>query len=480
MTLGLFPLLWPALVAAPPPVVVLPPPPAPVLYVRFNAPEKAVTLFRPGTPMERGFPGSTTVAMRPGYIYRFGISWPDAELNLKPLYPSIEIRGSLNAPPGFDFGRYPVPIQWTPDEIERIRGGAMITKVIYLEHPDRAAALQTDPNEPLQFGAFNEDDAFKESALRGRVVAIVRVGERDYSPDELAAFDVAGTILLPGEPVLAPAASPPIVPCVRIPLYDPILGYRADDDQCLHDGGDTMRLLGIDNQGRLRGLDPSDTSMEFTQGKRRQVVSSNRVCLCVPRFVTYVADTLPTGFDGHREPLVELRRQQGVPVIALRTPALTKQVDILELMRGRQGLRVTLGQFGLAQNEMMTRPIAIASRQGVGVIAEVVGPKEIATFSDCDMLLTKWVEPEGPHQIGDVVTFFLRYANPTAVPLDDVVVSDSLTPRLEYIPNSAKADRAANFTISSNDVGSSILRWQIPGTLEPGKKGVVAFQARIR
>ena len=58
--------------------------------------------------------------------------------------------------------------------------------------------------------------------------------------------------------------------------------------------------------------------------------------------------------------------------------------------------------------------------------------------------------------------------------------SDSLTARLEYIPGSARSDRDAVFTLQQNEAGSVALRWEITGVLQPGKSGVVSFQARIR
>jgi uncharacterized repeat protein (TIGR01451 family) len=82
--------------------------------------------------------------------------------------------------------------------------------------------------------------------------------------------------------------------------------------------------------------------------------------------------------------------------------------------------------------------------------------------------------------VGDVATFTLKYTNPGGQPINDVVVSDSLTARLEYVPDTQKSDRDAVFTTQPNEVGSQILRWQVNGTLMPGESGTVSFQVRIR
>src|SRR5262249_22520612 len=107
-------------------------------------------------------------------------------------------------------------------------------------------------------------------------------------------------------------------------------------------------------------------------------------------------------------------------------------------------------------------------------------PDEITAYPCCEPIsLYKWSVPKEA-QVGDVVTFFLRYHNHTRQPVDNLAISDSLIGRLEYIPASARSDREASMTIEPNEAGSAILRWQISGQLLPGQSGVVAFQARIR
>jgi uncharacterized repeat protein (TIGR01451 family) len=95
------------------------------------------------------------------------------------------------------------------------------------------------------------------------------------------------------------------------------------------------------------------------------------------------------------------------------------------------------------------------------------------------MHLIKWADRQSA-QVGDVVTFYLKYSNCGGKPIEDVAVSDSLTGRLEYIPGSAKTDRNAVFTMQQNEAGSVILRWEISGKLMSGQSGVISFQARVR
>src|SRR5262249_19680389 len=83
-------------------------------------------------------------------------------------------------------------------------------------------------------------------------------------------------------------------------------------------------------------------------------------------------------------------------------------------------------------------------------------------------------------QPGDIVTFTLRYANQGGQPITDIAVTDSLSPRLEYVPGSSQADRDAVFTTQENEAGSLILRWEISGQLQGGDSGVIRFKAKVR
>ena len=94
--------------------------------------------------------------------------------------------------------------------------------------------------------------------------------------------------------------------------------------------------------------------------------------------------------------------------------------------------------------------------------------------------MTKEVEPAGPVQIGDEVTFTIRYRNGTRSPVSELVLSDSLSGRLEYVPGSSQSDRPANVTTEENEAGSVVVRFEIPGPVPPGQTGTVKFRARVR
>jgi len=81
---------------------------------------------------------------------------------------------------------------------------------------------------------------------------------------------------------------------------------------------------------------------------------------------------------------------------------------------------------------------------------------------------------------GDVISFTIRFDNVGEQPLKNLVVTDSLAPRLEYVDKSQQASVAADFSIVPNSVGSSVLRWELEDGLKPGDGGLVRFSCKVR
>jgi uncharacterized repeat protein (TIGR01451 family) len=81
---------------------------------------------------------------------------------------------------------------------------------------------------------------------------------------------------------------------------------------------------------------------------------------------------------------------------------------------------------------------------------------------------------------GDVISFTIRFDNTGEQPLKSLVITDSLAPRLEYVDKSQQASLAADFSITPNSAGSSVLRWELENGLKPGDGGLVRFSCRVR
>jgi uncharacterized repeat protein (TIGR01451 family) len=514
--------------------------PNPLLYVRFDdRPGMRVTFYQ-GQVKGRAIAAPVTAGLRPGYIYRVRLSelpgWSGVT-----LYPTLEVRGSLNLPPKLNAADYPAPIVLTEQDLERVQAGALVTKVIYLEHPERAIPNAASPKQLFETDVLPERDPLAMAREFGRPMLILRLGEREFTDQELAAQSVPGTILLPGDKMLGPPRAAPWVPWTCIPFYDPLLGPKPPEEECLHDGGDVGRKVSLDRNGQLAGIDPSDTVAEYADSHgRRSFAVSNRICLCVPRYAVIRAETPLSGYrsvvtpgdaqgvqgqvqlagrvpskqaNQYEQPKAVLGRQrpsaafgtQGVdrilhlevlharnldigPATALGTAAIHRLTDVerTRLAKQMEFARVVNQPYG-PQAVIQTQTTSVVGRvEGLDVVSAVAETRDLSCASceeprppDRPLVLCKWADRQAA-QVGDVVTFNLKYSNLGGQPITDVAVTDSLTGRLEYVPGSAQSDRNAVFTTQPNESGSVILRWEISGRLLPGESGVVRFQARVR
>lgn len=465
-----------------PPEAGLPPvpvfPPAPFLFVKTTGPKGSEISYHPGTPQAQAT--SDAVGLRPGYPYRLQLSnIPDHKGVV--YYPSIEVRGVLSMRPGFDVSKHPVPIVFTERDLDRVAEGKLVTKIYYLESPSKALPATSNPDEPLEFLVDNEVQAVKEARERGRPMLIVRLGERPYTKDELARSNVPGTIYFPN---LKNTDTPPIPPVFAFALvqpFDPILGPKGCDNECLFDGGDTGMRLGIGPDGKLRGLDPSDTAMQFTTARGTKVTPSNRVALCVPRFVATRVEIGVTGHHTVQGPEIGVGTK---PVSSLLGKSTSTQAANLEqLASAKSGQRpsgMESKEGPVILDSWSGVPKGMASIQGTKVAAQVTAPDEISTTPGNQFMISKSVDPANADRIGQEVTFYLRFSNPTNEVMTGVIISDSLTTRLEYIEGTAKSSRPATFTNTANEAGASLLKWALDGKLLPGEYGVISFKAKIK
>jgi|GEM_PF-884796 uncharacterized repeat protein (TIGR01451 family) len=466
----------PSLAAAPVPC----PPnqgPAPLLAGRVLAPAGVKVTVYPGTAMAQTYATPATFGFRHGYSYRLALS----QLPGRPgetIYPVLEVRGSLIPRPTTPYMAFPAPILISARDIERALNGGVVTKVIYLEDPEKATPVQTSVDAPLEFTDNTVTEAFAAANDQGRLVAVLRIGDRRPEAEVLQATAVANTILLPGENRLAAPSVPPHLASVAVPLYDPLIGPKIPAEECFVDGCDKGPRLGIGPGLRLGGLNVTDVAAEYTILDKRRVATSNLVCLCVPRFAIRRVETGLVNLETTVGP--QFTEQQTSQLVVSNTippqavVARVKPVEVDGAIRPAQ----QIGREGINVAVHTTAPKAIATSIGTAVAAAAVAPEELNLGGP--FVITKEVSPDGVIQIGDVVTFTLRYRNNTKLPITDVVISDSLSPRLAYIAGSASSDRPANVSTTENEAGSVIVRFELPGTLPPGQGGMVKFQARVR
>jgi len=431
------------------------------------------------------------VAFRPGYRYRIELS--DLPEHLRPkaaapagmaappvtVCPSLDVMGSLRLG-GIHPWAHPATIFFTEGDFATVRTGAVVTKVIVLERPETAVPVATTCDQPFELTVPPNRDPLLEAQQRGRPLVVLRMGDSQSSPQELAAQGVPGTVLLPGDSVLPPPRDPPCLPWMCYPFADPRSGLPGPEDEiCFHDGGDGGQPAAIRPDGKLVGLDPSDTVAQYIDSRgNSKIAVSNKVCLCVPRFllvrtaITTSSNTTSTGPG-------DTRIAQAPAKSELKMVPLEHHQDTnLGALASRQKLS---GLVNLQQTQVVGQSeglVIYANAEGTGHITGKCAEPEPA---ECDnpLVIFKWPDKCEP-QLGDVVTFYIRYKNQGHRPITGVVVSDSLTARLEYVPASARSDRDGLFTTTPNEADSAVLRWEITGSLPPGQIGTVCFQARVR
>ncbi len=453
--------------------------PPPLLYVKIVEPAGMLVTFYRGTEAGRTVVAPCTFGLRPGFSYRIKLSNIPRFPGLT-IYPTLEARGSLLLANRLRNASFPVALVFRNDDLKGIGAGTMITKVAVLERPDTALPLPSTADDPLQIDVAADRNPLQESLTRGRALLLLHMGQRQLAEEELAAQGISGTVLMPGEKVLPLPRKLPWVPWACYPVYDPILGPpNPSADITVYDGGDVGLQAGFDPAGKLRGLDPSDTVAQYTDSRGRpHIAVSNRVGLCVPRFVVFRGETSPASQLALLGP-GRATQIQGRQTVESLVPALEQHQNL-------QPVGVA-GELRPSSTEI-TYGTAITGRiAGVTVTGSIAKTGDVRTSvsapasaaPDKPLKVIKFPDKCGG-LIGDLVTFTIRFDNVGGQPITNVVVSDSLTTRFEYVAGSSKSDRAAIFTTQPNDAGTNVLRWDFPGTLRPGETGVITFQVKIR
>jgi uncharacterized repeat protein (TIGR01451 family) len=247
----------------------------------------------------------------------------------------------------------------------------------------------------------------------------------------------------------------------------------------LYDGGDSGAPAGVSRGGKLRGLDPTDTIAEYTNRfGERQLAVSNRIALCIPRFVVYRGEI--AAFTQIGRQVVSNTHMLNTPAASVGQLAMKEQTQ----QQHAEGVETKLRASG-AYNGMTTAVfgrmlgVEVKSIMRNSAAVETVMTSTPAEAPDGPLRIIKWPDKLGA-KVGDIVTFYLKYTNTGGQPITNVIVSDSLTARFEYVKGSTKTDRDALFTIQPNEVGSAVLRWEFTGALQAHEHGVISFEVRVR
>lgn len=300
-------------------------------------------------------------------------------------------------------------------------------------------------------------------------------------------------------------------------------------DEYLFDGGDRENPVHYDDYHRL-GLDTEDTIVEYETHKgKHEVKKSNRVAVYAPRFAAIRSASSPlagTSIDSlattedtihgvgleartvitqhkQREQLegvrmrsrasgVETERQQGAVDQSAYISGHTKLSNLFQDTGTESS-----GQFRQSDEARIAYQVqaaAIWSRTQFPVIAirarsaheskRAVKPEEYIGVEDKrktegNLRLVKLADKKNAEP-GDVITFTIKYENIGDFDVEGIKVIDNLTPRLEYIQDSATSDRKGRLVVEDNQEGSLILTFEVDETVKGHQGGTVTFQARVR
>ena len=111
-----------------------------------------------------------------GPVYRLRVT-DIANHEGREVYPTVEIIDRLYPPAG-EAERFAIPIHLSQDELDLALGGRFVTRVIYLEDPDRAVDVTTDTSTNRWFDAPAGYNPLEIADQLGRPVAILRLGSR--------------------------------------------------------------------------------------------------------------------------------------------------------------------------------------------------------------------------------------------------------------------------------------------------------------
>ena len=135
----------------------------------------------------------------------------------------------------------------------------LVTKVVYLEDPEKAVPAAARPDVPIEFPADTEEDAVKAAPDNGRLVAVLRLGDRPAPAERAPRPDGRWHDPAPGRCTTWPRRRPRRC-CPGSPARSSTRssGRSRPTEECILDGGDRGDRLGIGPDGRLGGLDPTD------------------------------------------------------------------------------------------------------------------------------------------------------------------------------------------------------------------------------
>ena len=304
--------------------------------------------------------------------------------------------------------------------------------------------------------------------------------------------------------------------------------YGIDGQEFLCDGGDHSPRARVRNDDSIIGLQPEDTVVHYTtEAGDIEVKASNRVCVYAPRFksVRKITGALSgehsiglAGIDrkigannlevneggvvigesielGHAEVARSIdamrHRDRGVPVegilqIEEATDVLAALVgltfdQISELRDDQKALVEELALAAIAWTANESLEVAIEDLKApVLTRDQSVEGLTIYEFPEAGRLQICKLADRPDAKPGDIVNFAIRVENVGDSPVNQVVLTDNLTTRLEYISESQTCSAGAEFETIPNEGESLQLIWKLTDRLRVGESATIRFRCRVR
>ncbi|MFO0924659.1 MAG: hypothetical protein U0905_19490 [Pirellulales bacterium] len=310
-------------------------------------------------------------------------------------------------------------------------------------------------------------------------------------------------------------------PCATCPT-----GF--DAQEYVFDGGDRFPKVVIMKDGTAANLQPEDTVVQFElENGNVCVEEACRAAIYAPRFASVrridspihndcvvgtQATLLPEGpgllheklpSPSLRQPIAPSRednvkvvesfrdRNRGTPLervvpilsvmdafmpyedLALVRHGKWNETDKIKLRRGTQAA-LAWGTVDEVQVFINSKEPLTVNRVAAAAETHVYELNGKPRIRICKVASQQLAEP------GDEIHFTIRLDNVGEQEARNVVVMDSLPPRLEFVDGSQQSSLEMNFESQDNEVGSKTLRWSCSKALKPGEGGYIRFRCVVR
>ena len=304
--------------------------------------------------------------------------------------------------------------------------------------------------------------------------------------------------------------------------------FGVDPQEFICDGGDNPPRARLSRNDRVIGLQPEDTVVHYTtEAGDIKFQPSNKTCVYSPRFssirkttgaiagervITASLVDLPVGPDrilldqpglvvadsaelGHADAtrrIDSLRdRNRGVRLDGDLAPV--SENSILQVLAAIENLgpEELLDEYAALIQTGANAAIRWTIAESVDVAVEdlkapvltrdqVLDAFVIYEFPDAGRLRIVKMADKHHAPSGDEVSFAIRVQNVGDSAVNNVVVTDNLITRLEYVADSETCDRDAEFKATANPGQSLELQWKITEELKVGETALIEFRCLVR